>query len=119
MFYSYLIILLFFDFHYSYYIPQENLHNITQMNTFTFGSCYNGGNSKHSSRFDIFDTIGKQNPDLFMWIGDVAYVQYYSKEKIQLHHKILNFILGKWKELNKTQVEKKFNQTKYNPRISF
>jgi hypothetical protein len=113
-----LIIFLFLNFYYAYYIDQENLHNITQLNTLTFGSCYNGV-SIHSSRYEIFDVISKHSPDLFMWIGDAAYLRYYSEEKIKFRYKILNFLLDKWKDLNRTHVEKKFNMTKYNPRICF
>ena len=35
-----------------------------------FGSCY--GIFSHTS--DIFETIADQKPDLFVWLGDVAYV---------------------------------------------
>ena len=96
-----------------FYIPPEDQHNITEINSFAFGSCYNGI-SKHTSRFDIFEVIDKNQPDFFMWIGDAAYVRYYSKSEIQLRYKVLNFLLGRWREFNSTRVEKKFNQTKHN-----
>ena len=35
-----------------------------------FGSCY--GVFDHES--DIFETIAKDDPDLFVWLGDVAYI---------------------------------------------
>ena len=35
-----------------------------------FGSCY--GIFSHTS--DIFETIAEERPDLFVWLGDVAYV---------------------------------------------
>ncbi len=35
-----------------------------------FGSCY--GIFSHKS--DIFETVVKDDPDLFVWLGDVAYV---------------------------------------------
>jgi hypothetical protein len=97
-----------------YFIPAENKHNISSINSFIFGSCYNGIN-KHKSRYDIFETIDRHNPDFFMWLGDAAYVRYYSTERIKLRYKILNYILRKWKPLNETKIEKKFNETKYNP----
>jgi hypothetical protein len=109
------LIITFFQIINCYYIPKEDKHNITSINSFVFGSCYNGI-SKHKSRFDIFDTINQHKPDFFMWIGDAAYVRYYSTEKIKIRYKILNFLLGKWKLLNETKIEKKFNESKNNPR---
>ena len=35
-----------------------------------FGSCY----GIYEKRSDIFDTIATDEPDLFIWLGDVAYV---------------------------------------------
>ena len=110
-----LSIALIFNYTDCYFIPAENEHNITSLSSFVFGSCYNGI-SKHRSRYDIFDIIDTHKPDFFMWVGDAAYVRYYSTEKIKIRYKILNFLLGKWKVLNETKIENKFNQTKHNIR---
>ena len=40
--------------------------------TIAFGSCYE--KSKRSPAFDIFKEIHEQNPDIFVWHGDYAYV---------------------------------------------
>ena len=38
--------------------------------TLAFGSCYGSGRNWDS---DIFDTIADGRPDVFIWLGDVAY----------------------------------------------
>lgn len=54
----------------AYYIPPGNHINMT-LNNFTFGSCFYG---RLSTKLDIFDAIQKENPQLWMWLGDAAYV---------------------------------------------
>ena len=54
---------------FSYYLAPGK-HNYS-LDTFTFGSCYRGF---LSSRYDIFEQINKNNPQLFIWLGDAAYV---------------------------------------------
>lgn len=71
------IYLVFFEYAYAYYISNENeiiLKNIS------FGSCYNGF---MSTRYDIFKTINLNYPQVFMWTGDVAYMD-------KLHDTMIN-----------------------------
>jgi hypothetical protein len=46
-------------------------HQNTTLNTFAFGSCFYG---RLSTRLDIFKTINLHNPELWVWLGDAAYV---------------------------------------------
>jgi alkaline phosphatase D len=72
------IIILTLSFIHAYYLPEndierlevlkKNNHNITN---FAFGSCFNGF---LRTRMDIFKTINNQNPDLFIFNGDVTYL---------------------------------------------
>ena len=51
--------------------PQEiAIGNGSDKVKFAFGSCY--GLWDHRS--DIFDSISKEEADVFIWLGDVAYV---------------------------------------------
>jgi hypothetical protein len=97
-----------------YFINSEDRHNVSSINSFAFGSCYNGIN-KHKSRYDIFDTIHKNKPDLFIWLGDAAYIRYY-KEGLGFFQRIKLNLFNKWRPINSTRIEKKFNQTKFNTR---
>jgi hypothetical protein len=54
----------------SYYIKPGLHSNITLAN-FSFGSCYRGF---LSDRYDIFKIINQNNPNLWVWLGDAAYV---------------------------------------------
>jgi len=54
----------------SYYIRTGNHKNLT-INSFAFGSCFYG---KFSNKLDIFKSVHKENPDLWMWLGDAAYI---------------------------------------------
>ena len=49
-------------------IPADNTNSIRV----AFGSCY--GIFTHTS--DIFETIAAEKADLFVWLGDVAYVDH-------------------------------------------
>jgi hypothetical protein len=53
----------------TYYLP-TGYHNYS-LTTFAFGSCYRGF---FSMRYDIFKQVNKNNPQLFLWLGDAAYV---------------------------------------------
>jgi hypothetical protein len=46
-------------------------HKNTTLNTFAFGSCFYG---RLSTRLDIFKTILLHKPELWVWLGDAAYV---------------------------------------------
>lgn len=46
-------------------------YNNTTMTNFSYGSCYRGFLSE---RFDIFKTVNLNNPQLWVWLGDAAYV---------------------------------------------
>lgn len=52
----------------TYYIEETHHSNIT--NSFAFGSCFYG---RLSYRFDMFNTINRNNPELWVWLGDAAY----------------------------------------------
>jgi hypothetical protein len=53
-----------------YYIDPRNTTNL-EINSFAFGSCFYG---RLSTRLDIFKSIQKEDPKLWMWLGDAAYV---------------------------------------------
>ena len=61
--------ILIFLFHFidSYYISFNNEN--TTLSNFSFGSCY-----KYRYRNKMFKTIIKNNPQLWIWSGDVVYV---------------------------------------------
>lgn len=65
-----LIIKLLIQYSLTYYIPQGYNNNLTLSN-FTFGSCFGGF---LATRYDAFKHITKMNPSLFVWTGDVTYV---------------------------------------------
>jgi hypothetical protein len=57
----------------SFYIESghhEQISNKT-INNFAFGSCFMG---RFSTRLDMFKTILENEPDLWVWLGDAAYV---------------------------------------------
>lgn len=74
---KFLIFLFLISFINSYYIPCEKNLNKTFTN-FSYGSCFLGF---LSDRDDIFKTINKNNPELWMWLGDAAYI-----DKIKLNY---------------------------------
>ena len=53
-----------------YYIQTGNHPKIT-LNNLTFGSCFVG---RESDRFDMFKVILENDPQMWMWTGDAAYV---------------------------------------------
>ena len=55
-----------------YYIPAEKNINKTFTN-FSFGSCFLGF---LSDRDDMFKTINLNNPELWIWLGDAAYIDH-------------------------------------------
>lgn len=86
---------LLFEYSYSYYIPNENSAMI--LKNISFGSCYNGF---MSTRYDIFKTVNMNNPQVFMWTGDVAYMdtmidtmvnQYYQTHKLDEEYGLSRF----------------------------
>jgi hypothetical protein len=52
----------------SIYIEEKHHSNIK--NNFVFGSCFIG---RISDKFDIFNTIRDNEPELYIWLGDAAY----------------------------------------------
>jgi len=78
---------LIIDVSYSYFIPPFENSNKTLLN-FAFGSCFKGFMSR-SNRHDIFQIINDYNPELWLWLGDVAYLDYstlhYYKHTINLN----------------------------------
>jgi hypothetical protein len=63
-------ILIFIKTTSSFYLKNGHHNNIT-LNNISFGSCYYG---RESERLDMFDIILKNNPQMWMWIGDAAYI---------------------------------------------
>lgn len=57
-----------------YYIPAEENINKTYSN-FSFGSCFLGF---LSDREDMFKTINKNKPELWVWLGDATYIDFYT-----------------------------------------
>ena len=75
-FFEILILFINFSVNFSYYI-EEN-HHPDIINNFAFGSCFYG---RSSTRLDMFKIILKNNPELWVWLGDAAYSDYDLKEK--------------------------------------
>jgi hypothetical protein len=61
------------------------------INSFTFGSCFYG---RFSTRLDIFKTIDQQNSDLWLWLGDAAYVDKHAIVDYWKSSHIVNFTLA-------------------------
>ncbi len=102
--YSRFNIFLFFIFisiTYSYYIPFGNHSNIT-LNNFAFGSCFYG---YYSKRLDIFKTINENDPQMWLWLGDAAYV-----DQAPLIIQYLKSTIS----VNFTKAEEIFHQSKNN-----
>ena len=78
-----LILILLTNFIESYYISSSNKN--TTLYNFSFGSCF-----KYRYTNNIFETILKNNPQLWIWSGDAIYV-------------------AKWRD-----AEEMFNKTKHN-----
>lgn len=86
---------------FSFYIPGGN-HTEIILTNFSFGSCF-GGFLSDSEKQWIFRTIEKQNPQIWIWAGDAAYLDSFS---INYFKRSIN--------LNFTHAEKMFNKTKFN-----
>lgn len=67
-----LTIMLFHLLHvcFTYYIPTGTHSNIT-LHNISFGSCFYG---RESERLDMFKVVLQNDPQLWMWMGDAAYV---------------------------------------------
>ena len=104
-------LVFFFSFISSYYIPEDN-HNITEINSFAFGSCYNL--KKSISKYTIFNVIDKHKPDVFMWLGDAAYVRYAKESRWKIVRKY-KYFFNVFDKFNKTKVLRQYNNTKYSP----
>jgi alkaline phosphatase D len=81
-------LLLLFEQMYSYYIDGlgdqiKHLRNRSTISNFVFGSCF--GSVRPTQRDDIFKTILKNEPDLFIWVGDAQYTSSpFTKELTEL-----------------------------------
>ena len=73
-----------------------------EINKISFGSCYNYFGPK---RMDVFSTINSLNPDMFIWLGDVVYLD-------DIDYKLFS---GIEPTFNKTDSERRFNETFNNP----
>lgn len=71
-----IIIFILFENVLNFYIPFGNHSNITLQN-FSFGSCY-GGFLADPNKSWIFKTINKNNPQMWVWGGDAAYLDSFS-----------------------------------------
>ncbi len=92
------------------YISEKN-NSLAPINKIALGSCYNGLNNKNS-RFDIFQKIDEHKPDLWIWLGDAAYIR--PLKRTSYIQKISNFFSNKNLTFDYIGVEEKFNQTKNN-----
>lgn len=68
------------------------------INKFSFGSCFMGFNMV---RTDIFESINKYDPELFVWLGDATY----------LDDPDLNLLLGFKPKFDREYCQMKFNLT--------
>ena len=66
----------------------EEKHHSKIKNNFVFGSCFIG---RISDKFDIFNTIGLNNPELYVWLGDAAYAD----NKIPINGEYFNYEFSK------------------------
>ena len=91
-------ILLLIPSTFTYFIPQGEHKNITLTN-FAFGSCFRG--FLMTDREDIFKTIILNKPELWIWLGDTAYLDdpspHYLKTTL---------------ELNLTESKRRFDESK-------
>ena len=55
------------------FMQMNSKHEITEY-SITFGSCNGFFSDRYTS---IFETIANKNSDLFIWIGDVVYIDYW------------------------------------------
>ena len=95
-----ILFLFLFQYIFSYYIS-PGLHKDSIITNFSYGSCYRG---PHGWRSDIFNTVMKSKPQLWLWLGDAAYV-----DKLTIFH-----YYRSTQDLNFTKVEEIFNDTKNN-----
>ena len=85
----------------SYHIKENKINEDFILTNFTFGSGYLG---RHSTNDNIFETINKHNSNLFIWLGNIIYLNtpnYFSFIK--------NSIKNNW-----TKGEKLYNKVKDN-----
>ena len=85
----------------SYHIKENKINEDFILTNFTFGSGYLG---RYSTNYNIFETINKHNSNLFIWLGNIIYLNtpnYFSFMK--------NTIKNNW-----TKGEKLYNKVKDN-----
>lgn len=86
----------------SFFIPNGVNKPIKRL---SFGSCFNGFLKK---RMDIFRTVLKADPDLFVWLGDTTYVD----------DPGLHFFTGAQFKLNIEQAKERYNSSFNEPEYS-
>jgi hypothetical protein len=84
----------------SYYIPYG--HHNTTLDNFSFGSCFKGS---RGYRQDIFNTINRNDPQIWLWLGDAAYVDNMRYSLLSYYSSTHPFEEDRMKY---------FNETKYN-----
>ena len=89
---------------YSYYIQPD--HHPTTLNNLAFGSCY-GGYFTTNNTMNIFQTILKRNPQLWIWLGDVAYIDEVSIKIFNKTNEINN-------QMDITHAQEQFDLSKNN-----
>lgn len=77
---------------------QNEGHDSKVISKFSFGSCFMGFNMV---RTDIFESINKYDPELFVWLGDATYIDDLD----------LNLFLGFKPVFNREYSQMKFNLT--------
>lgn len=93
---KFLAFLCFFVKAICYYLPSGNTGK--SFKRIAYGSCYNGFMMQ---RMDMFKTILKADPDLFIWLGDATYV-----DDLAIH-----IITGAQFPLNRTEAEIRFKSS--------
>lgn len=85
-----------------YYI-KDNIRHEKSMDRIAFGSCFL---ASFSYRDDIFQTVTKTNPELFIWLGDAAYL-----DTINLNY------FSPTREFSADDAKQKYNKSKFEPSI--
>jgi hypothetical protein len=84
--FKYVLSLLFLQQYFSFFISSGN--SSLPINSFAFGSCY----YKHAKeRLDIFNAINKNSPELWLWLGDAAYLHGFTLLNYHKHTIEINF----------------------------
>lgn len=93
---NFFISILNLSYIFAYFIPEGKVNNTIK--SFTFGSCFNGF---LRTNMDIFKSIMKTKPDLFIFNGDITYLD-------DLDH---NLVFNIPPPFNKTEAEIRYKDT--------